>query len=123
MEIKKIFDTLTSTMLIERFNKEVNKSHIEYDWDAGHCYSYIKHPIYDLILDSGDQAADEHATKWLYENDECPPCCINLNKDGTVSSSCGCHDGLTDPQRIKDIVEELEDIQKKTGISFLVTRD
>jgi hypothetical protein len=118
MKIKSLIAVFDKALFYKRFDAEVNKSHIKYDWDGGHCYSYISHP---LVENNFDDDAEQYANDWLYENDECPPCAIHLYKDGTVGSGCGCHDNLTDPEVIDSIVKELEAIPKRS--KYLVTRE
>jgi hypothetical protein len=73
----------------DKFDKEVNTSHIKYDHDGGHSYSYIDHPIMEFINDSSVKEnqmneLEEYAYNWLYSHDECPPCIL----DG----GCGCNE-------------------------------
>jgi hypothetical protein len=67
--------------------------------------------------------AEEYANAWLYDNDECPSCAIHLYKDGTVGSGCGCHDGITDPEEIREIVKQLEALEVDSEVKHLVTRE
>lgn len=88
-------------------NSPDSTKYISYDWDCDHSYSYISHSIMDEVKDSGNEELESMLYTWLYENDECPPCCILVNNDGTGSSSCGCHDNLS-PDEVKDVVRRLE---------------
>ena len=73
--------------LKQEFDLSVDVSHIKYDWDAGHSYSYIDHTVMTKALNELDSAEHDeftdHANNWLYENDECPPC--------RPSSECQCN--------------------------------
>jgi hypothetical protein len=96
----------------QKFMDQVNVSHIKYDWDGGHCYSYIEHPLMNVEWEEeGEQDEwDDFTHSWLYENDECPPCQISI-VDGVVGSGCGCHDHLNyenDRKEVEDIIMELE---------------
>lgn len=71
-----------------KFDAEIHTGHIKYDWDSGHSYSYIDHPI---IADAEEQLNDEEADDfrcytdtWLYDNDQCPPC--------FPRGECGCNE-------------------------------
>lgn len=99
---------------IQQFKDQVNTTHIKYDRDGGHSYSYIEHPLMD-DLDNGTLSVNdtllcqEHSDEWLYENDNCPPCELEI-KDGKVSSGCGCHDHLDyelDKEEVEEIIGEL----------------
>lgn len=102
----------------EEVSKLLTTDHIKYDWDAGHCYSYIDHPVYDF----DDDIALDACHKWLYENDDCPPCAIHVNEDGTGSSGCGCHDGRAEDD-VLDMISQLEDYARehKYNIKYLVS--
>lgn len=79
-----------------RFDSEVNSSHITVDWDAGHCYSGINHPLHNVYnLDMSDDDIDEaeqYACDWLGENEPalyCVPSLINeLCGDCVVADEC-----------------------------------
>ena len=85
--------------LIQRFDTEVKVSDIKVDWDSGHCWSYIHHPLMDEVREmdlseEDEQLWDEYTTEWLYDNDPqgyCVPELINeLNgKRVVVSDECG----------------------------------
>lgn len=83
------------------FDTHITTHFIKYDWDAGHCYSYIDHPLMkelELLFEEDQELMDEgydYSNSWLYENDDCPPCAIHINHTTKeVSSGCGCHDNL-----------------------------
>lgn len=104
---------VTLSDLKEEFGRCVNTTHIKYSWDAGHAYSYIDHPIMDVNVDHLTQDErdqwEEFTNEWLYANDECPPCQIDV-KDGKVGSGCGCHDGLSleeDKEEVEAIIDKL----------------
>ncbi len=101
--------------LKQMFIDQVTTNHIKYDWDGGHCYSYIDHPLMNQDFDDQDQqdAWDEFTNEWLYENDNCPPCQISIT-NGVVKSSCGCHDHLDynkDREEVESIITELMNYQ------------
>ena len=110
------------TMKVKNFIKEGNYDCIKYNWDDGHSYSYVDHPLMEEV-----EECDELEGKmydWLYENDEKPPCQIHVNKDGTVGSSCGCHDHLDPVQEsdeISDILHELTLLQRENDDEYLIT--
>ena len=94
---------------------------IKYDWDGGHCYSYIDHPTMDKLDEEDD--LQELLNTWLYENDECPPCAIHINKDGSIRSSCGCHDDQhASEECIQGVLVELIELEKN-GYTYLITVD
>lgn len=99
-------------LLLVAFDESTTKS-IIYDWDGGHCYSTIICPIYDkmMVLTEDHQdlndMVEEHCHGWLYDNDDCPPCAIHVNKDGT--SSQGCCGGVNSVAETKDIIQRLKD--------------
>ena len=104
--------------LKQEFKEKVNTSHIEYDWDGGHSYSYINHPImnegdeYDGVWSKEDYMEWEEFTNgWLSDNDDRPPCDIYIDhKTKTVHSGCGCHDNLhyhNDRKIWEDIISKL----------------
>ena len=123
--------TVSVLLKLKEFDKSTDKT-ITYDWDGGHSYSSIKCKIYDEMIELCEQnglrdledKVIDHCNEWLYENDECPPCCIHVSKDGEVSSGCGCHDHL-DPvqesEEIQDILTELSELEKQNGWKYLIT--
>jgi len=117
MSDKKLIKDVELLLLKGRFDKEVNTTHINYDWDGGHCYSYISHPIMELIEDV--PGFEEYTNDWLYSNDDCPPCEIHITKDGEVSSRCGCHDNIDDDTR-NGVLYELTSLQRSTKNEYLI---
>lgn len=100
--------------LKQEFISTVCKDNIKYDWDGGHAYSYLDHPLIDIEFEDEDEDNEwmDFTNEWLYENDELPPCQISV-WNGVVESSCGCHDYLDidkDREEIEDIITELERI-------------
>lgn len=103
-----------------QFFAEVNESHICYDWDAGHAYSYIEHPLMDNLFEA-DSLTDEDSTlceeiafSWLYDNDDCPPCELHIIAN-QVCSPCGCHSHLDYEQNkdeVEGIIEKLMEFKK-----------
>ena len=112
-------------MLLKEFD-ECKLKDIEYDWDAGHCYSSIKDcPSYTKLHEEHEEHYDEiedHCNEWLYNHDECPPCEIHVKKDGQVSSGCGCHDGICEEER-SDVLHRLTIIQEETNNQYLITME
>jgi hypothetical protein len=115
-------------LLLKEFDKCSEKS-ITYDWDGGHCYSIIKSDVYNKMmevcqsndLEDLEYEVNDHCNQWLYEYDECPPCAIHINKDGSVGSSCGCHDDdHTSDEHIQDAIVELIKLEKDYG-PYLIT--
>ena len=114
MNIRTIVDTLGIHELKARFDKEVNTSHIIYDWDGGHCYSSINHPImseistkFECINEDAHNEMLDYTNDWLNKNDRCPPCAIYINRrTKEVSSSCGCNNTLTFEEGM-DVAREL----------------
>jgi len=101
--------------LLDKFLKEATYECIKYDWDCGHCYSYIDHPVYDKLSEMIDDCVDlelrgqlealqEQCNEWLYSNDDCPPCQIYVNSDGTGGQGC------CDDVRVKDKEETLSQV-------------
>ena len=103
---------ITLNDLKRMFTKQVNTSHIEYDRDGGHSYSYIKHPLMSGHEWEDDDRWLDFTNEWLSENEDLPPCDIYVNhKEQKIESSCGCHDGLdyhNNREEWESIVFELE---------------
>lgn len=87
---------------LKRFRAEVKPEHITYDWDGGHCYSLISHPLThevstNLLLtqeeaDQWTQTTDE----WMYENEArlyCVPNLINELGGRVVADECSDVEG------------------------------
>ena len=102
----------------QMFMDQIDESHIKYDRDAGHSYSYIDHPMMSEIYDLDGPDCDDWVVEliqfcdeWLSEHEECPPCDIYIDhKNQEILSSCGCHDHLDyheDREEWEDIVTEL----------------
>lgn len=68
--------------LKERFDREVNSSHIKFGWDAGHCYTYIDHPIMSEYYEYG-LTDDEEDEFYCYTNE--------------ALSEMECHELMCDP--------------------------
>lgn len=104
-----------------QFYAEVNESHIKYDWDGGHAYSYIDHPLMDQLYDTSfhmsyedSSFCEEKSLNWLYDNDDCPPCELHII-DNQVCSPCGCYSHLDyerDKDEVEDIIEKLMEFKK-----------
>jgi len=110
-------------MRVKRFITDPNSvKYIKYDWDGGHAYSYIDHPIMDGIEEY--ESLEQVMYKWLYDNDQCPPCAIYVDlTNHEVSSGCGCHDDLTYEEGL-DVVNQLKEFCKdpnyKSQLKYLV---
>lgn len=83
----------------QMFTDQIDTSHIKYDRDGGHTYSYIEHPLMTMMYEQfSDEEVDEledFTNDWLYDNDECPPCGIGIDHENKqIGSGCGCHDHL-----------------------------
>lgn len=86
------------------FLSRVNTSHIKYDRDGGHSYSYIEHPLMDLLEEVWAEVDEDKSmyeevvdftNYWLSENDDMPVCDIHVDHlKKEISSGCGCHDSL-----------------------------
>jgi hypothetical protein len=99
------------SLLKQQFSEQVTTDSIKYDWDGGHSYSYIDHPLMSVeFTNQDDQDEWELFTNdWLYENDNCPPCQLEIF-EGRVCSMCGCHDHLDynkDREEVEEIINEL----------------
>lgn len=106
----------TLSDLRQMFRDQVEVSDIKYDWDSGHCYSYIDHPLVNQEFSNQEDQDDwdDFCSEWLYSNDECPPCQISV-ENNVVSSGCGCHDHLDyviDREEIEGIIEELQEYKQ-----------
>jgi hypothetical protein len=136
--MKHIFDIIKVKLLLRKFDKTISYKDITYDWDGGHCYSSIENPVWTELYNlDGEISQDlfhlieDHCYKWLYDNDECPPCQIYVEygEDGKVidcGSSCGCHDHYDldqDQEYINDQIEMLKsyDEEHNYGLKYLVT--
>lgn len=115
---------LTITMRVMNFiNDKSNLKYIKYDWDGGHSYSYIDHPIVDEC-DEIHELQDK-LNEWLYSHDECPPCEIYIKKDNNgkvvdTTSPCGCHDKMNyDEDTLQDIIDELNEVNPKYGVKIV----
>ncbi len=96
-DLKKLFN--------DKCNDVNSDLDIQYDWDCGHCYSYLVGvPDYSHLSQEEQDEFEDLTNLWLYDNDECPPCEIGFGPDMKVESSCGCHDHL-------DYVKDREDIE------------
>ena len=111
-------------MRVKLFIEQSNTNYIKYSHDAGHSYSYIEHPLIEDVEEYPE--LEELLDSWLYENDECPPCQIHVFKDGTVTSSCGCHDHydpVQENEELSDLLHGMTLEQRKTNNSYLITAD
>ena len=80
----------------QQFRDQVKFEHIKYDWDAGHAYSYIQHPLMDELieLEFSDNAPEWigdlicETDVWLSDNEElplCEPgCCVTEEEDAEL---------------------------------------
>jgi hypothetical protein len=80
-------EMITLQSLLSEFHSTVTKSDIKYDWDCGHSYSNLVHPVLEkgelhLSPEDNDELND-HVSEWQSNNDECPPC--------FPGGECGCN--------------------------------
>lgn len=119
-------------MKLLEFDK-CDKKDITYDWDAGHCYSSIKSDIYNELLTMTEDHPEledhvmDYCNEWLYNNDECPPCAIHVNKDGTSGQGC-CYDSYVHTvDETNDIIDQLtqhcKDNDCMSSIPYLISRE
>lgn len=87
----------TFTQFKRTFDTSVTINDIKLDWDSGHCYSFIDHPVMRLIDELEDEDErnqwDDYANDFMFDNvvsldTACRP---EIGPDGTFSTMCGCH--------------------------------
>ena len=134
MEIKELLIPIETKLvqeMLKEFDKSRDTSQIKYDWDGGHCYSYIESPAYAKLMElevkiSRDMfdMIDEHCNEWMYEWERRPPCEIHIFKNGLSRSMCGCHDDNT-KEEVEEAVSELESYCKEHNeeIEYCITRE
>lgn len=94
------------TFRVKNFiNDKDSWKYIKYDWDCGHSYSYIDHPLMDQVSDYPDLEGMMYT--WLYDNDDCPPCGIYVKKDGTSSRGCCYEDDVNSVSETNDLINEI----------------
>jgi hypothetical protein len=108
---------MTLQEFVKEFESVVNSGHIEVGWDAGHCYSYITHPLMDKLGELSEEDQDEFngvfLSEWMGDHEPTlycvPELCNALGFDsskpynsetnhGCVSCECEC----ADRKRIED---------------------
>lgn len=85
--------SLSLQTLKDMFDKVVSVEHITYEWDGGHCYSSIEHPLMEVAeheLESEDERDQwyDYTNSWLSEHEEArynEPTLIDL--DGNLRQS------------------------------------
>ncbi len=108
----------TLSKRVEWFTQDPNSiNSIRYDWDAGHSYSYIDHPI--VVECEGDEELEERLSEWMSENEQRPPCAIYVDKEGCAQSGCGCHDDLTSSE-VQEVLIELTEWEESEDNDYLI---
>lgn len=79
------------------FLDQVNYTHIQVDWDSGHYYSFVNHPLMNDPEFMDDHELEHFINDWLSENEPSGVCVPDLiNKLGGNVVECECSDHLSD---------------------------
>lgn len=103
------------------FDSSVNLKHIKCDWDDGHQYLFIDHPVMysiDDVSDPDDQdQCHEYADEWLSESDRtmngARACVPGINSDGSFTTACGCREsrGYSNEENIGYLTEFIDAVE------------
>ena len=110
-------------MKVKNFIKDpASVKYIKWDWDAGHAYSYIDHPVASI----DDMTCEVLLDNWLYENEsDQPPCAIHVDHSTQkVSSSCGCHDDLSYSEGlvvVQELAQWCKDNNREHSIPYVIS--
>lgn len=107
--------------LKQRFDREIKVSDIKYDWDSGHCYTHIVHPLMDEVMNmdlTQDQEDEwsEYTNEWMSENqgpEYCVPELINELVGKSVVVSCE-HGDLKGEELVDHVVGFIDLVKNHT---------
>ena len=80
------------TEMKREFIKTVSPANVQVDWDAGDCYSYVKHPIMDaagaVLSEADEERFSWWVDEWLSENSPMLYC-MCYQQDGKLYTNSG----------------------------------